>query len=86
MEWPYVLTIDHLDGDWHYEDGTPVILRREMYKSRTLQGIGRQYKKHNYKGSVDDLNCIYKINGFNFNYDDCRGITFDNDCFWGREG
>lgn len=76
MKWEYVLTIDHLDGNWHYKDGTPVILRTETYRSRTLEGISKQYAKHNYRGSVEDLNCRYLINGESFYYDNFRKLVY----------
>lgn len=76
--WNYILKIDHVDGNWRYSDGAPVVLRTETYKSRTLEGIRRQYEKHNYIGCTEELNCNYTINGKGFYYDKFRGIVFED--------
>lgn len=82
MKWAYVLTIDHLDLNSFYEDGSPVIRYTETFRSRTLEGIQKQFEKHNYSGYVENLNCRYRINGRSFTYDKSEGILFFSERFY----
>lgn len=68
-QWSYILTIDHIDGNWTYKNGDPVITKTETYRSNTLEGITKQYEKHNYSGSLENYNCRYLINGRKFIYE-----------------